>query len=288
MRIIILILIIMFFTCTQASAQSTNSRELKLLSWNTYMLPAIPMFTHQKKRANGMVEVLNEGHYDIICFQEAYHKGFRKIILNGLKEQYPYQIIAKDKKLSLRPASGLWIISKQPIDKIKQIEFTDKYGLEGRTKKGAILFKMDGLNNFYFIVTHMQSADGVKRTAVRKSQSKQIYTELVEPYIHQNATFLFAGDWNMEEGSDFDNSSLRTLFNITHPKTMPTESTWPSAAFSKNSKKYLLDLIMLSYPNNKVTDFKTSIPNLQYEWKKGKHDLSDHLPIDVQFLLKGM
>ena len=281
----ILILMLTFFILVRGSAQSESSRTFKMLSWNTYMLPTFPIFSHQKKRAKGIVAVLKGAQYDIICFQEAYHKGFQRIILKGLKAQYPYQIKARRKNL-FRPSSGLWILSKRPISEIKSITFEEMSGMESLVKKGAILFKMEGLNNFHFIVTHMQSADGLEQTAVRKAQSLQILNELVQPYSDLNTTFLFAGDWNMEAGSAFDNWSLRKLLKVQHPPTMPTHRTWPSPTFSKNSKSYLLDLIMINSPNNKVVDFETVIPNLKYEWKKGKDDLSDHLPIDATFLLK--
>lgn len=283
---IISIFILTFFIFTNVIAQSPDLRELKMLSWNIYMHPTFPMFTNQKKRTNGVINVLKKEKYDIICFQEAYHKGFHKIIFEELKEQYPYQIVTKNNNASFKASSGLWILSKQPIHKIKEIEFVTTSGLEVLVRKGAILFKMDGLNDFHFIVTHMQSADGVEETATRKNQSMQIYKELVEPYLQQNKTFLFAGDWNMESGSTFDNLSLRELFNINYPELLPIENTWPSPTFSKSQKSCLYDLIMLSDSNDKVSGFKTGIPNLQYQWKKGKNDLSDHLPIEATFLLK--
>ncbi len=275
--------IIILFTSNNAASQDLDTSEIKLLSWNAYMLPAFPIFTHQKKRAKGMVEVLKNGKYDVICFQEAYHKGFRKIILKGLKEQYPFQIGEGDKEKSAESTKGLWILSKRPINKIKEIKFKDKIGLEKYVSKGAILFEMDGIKNLHFINTHFQSADGIGETAVRKGQSLQIQEELVEPFIDQKKTVLFAGDWNMEAGSAFDNFSLTDLLKITHPKTMPTTITWPSETFRKTDGSHVLDLGMLYCPNDQVSDFETGVPNLKYEWKKDRNDLSDHMPIEVIF-----
>lgn len=282
---VLTIIIFFFFITINAFSQTLETNELKILSWNVYMLPGFPLMTGQVKRAHGIVEVLQQSDYDIICFQEAFHKRFRRIVLKGLKEQYPYQVIW-DKKFSLRAPCGLWIFSKKPIHKVKEIVFNATASMEGTAKKGAILFTMDGLEDFHFIVTHMQSADGVKQTAVRKSQSLQILTELVEPFKDLNKALLFAGDWNMEAGANFDNLSLRKMFNITYPKSMPTENTWPSPSFAKNEKSYLLDLIMLYDSKQNIFDFNTSIPNLEYEWKTGKIDLSDHMPIDATFSVK--
>ena len=285
MRIIFGLTFIFVFSIVTNIPAQTDTSPFKLLSWNTYMV-SFPMVTNQKKRAKGMVEVLKVGEYDLICFQEVHHKGVRKIIWEELKEQYPYQIISGEGKFSFKPSSGLWVLSKKPIHKIKEIEFEAKNGMEKFLRKAAVLFEMDGLKDFHFIVTHMQSAIGEKETTVRKGQSMQIYTELVEPFLKLNKTLLFAGDWNMEPHSAFDNSSLRKLFHIAYPESLPTEITWPSTSFRKNVTSYLLDLIMLSYPNDRVANFKTGIPNLTYPWKKGKKDLSDHLPIEATFELK--
>lgn len=283
MRIIVLTLI-SFFSYAIIFGQTSQADEFKILSWNTYMLPAIPMFIGQKKRAKGIVEILKNGNYDVICFQEAYHKGFRRIVAKGLEKQYPFQL-KWNKKLSFRMPNGLWILSKKPLHKMKEIVFKATASMEGHSKKGAILFVLEGLEEIHFIVTHMQSADGVNQTAVRESQSLQILNELVKPYDNQNKTILFAGDWNMEAGAPFDNWSLRDLYNINYPQKMPTENTWPSPAFKKNEKQYLLDLIMLYAPKKNISYFNTSVPNLEYQWKRDKVDLSDHMPVDASFII---
>ena len=59
--------------------------------------------------------------YDIVCFQELCHKRAEKIISEGLREKFPFQLASSDKTGFIHANSGLWIFSKYPIIKINEL-----------------------------------------------------------------------------------------------------------------------------------------------------------------------
>lgn len=246
------------------------------------MLPAFPIINGQNKRANGVVDVLQQSDYDIVCFQEAFNKKAKRIIETGLKEKFPYQVNTFKKGFTMKATSGLWIISKHPIDKIAEIVYEAKKGLDGQSKKGAILLEMKTPKRIQIVNTHLQSGSDGGRHEVRKSQCEQIRNELIQKHINPEIPLVLLGDWNVYEGSSFSKKSILELYDITDSSNEMIDYTWPSESFSGEDKPKLnLDFIFLKDTQNDFTDLKSKIPNLKYQWKRGKYDLSDHLPVEA-------
>ena len=89
MRKVILYLIfsmIVFAQQTKAEAPiqtyKTDNNQLKVLSWNIYMLPYISLFNHNGDRAKAIVAKLHDSDYQIIVFQEAFSSKCRHILAN--------------------------------------------------------------------------------------------------------------------------------------------------------------------------------------------------------------
>src|SRR5687768_14558396 len=90
--LLILVLLLSFQDLTSAGPQylSSGSRKeeeitkgeknLKILSWNIYMLPKIVVQKHKRNRAYAIVEELKKSDFDIIIFQEAFFPASREII----------------------------------------------------------------------------------------------------------------------------------------------------------------------------------------------------------------
>lgn len=277
----IILIFLTFFTNTDHSSQLTEVNDLKILCWNIYMLPAFPMIKGQNKRAHGIVEVLKQNDYDIICFQEAFHKKSKKIIEKGLKTQYPYQVNTIKRGFSLKATSGLWILSKYPIERIAEIEFKEKKGFDGQARKGAVLFQLNSPKKMQLINTHLQSGVGAERNQIRKDQCTQILTELVEKHVNEDLPLFFIGDWNMKANSNFTNESIKQLYNITNSSDEMISKTWPASSYGPGNGPRNYDLIMLRDNQSTITKFECRIPNLKYKWKKGMDDLADHLPVEA-------
>ena len=250
------------------------------------MLPAFPLMKAQVKRAHGIVEVLKQSDYDVICFQEAFHKKAKRIIEEGLSETFPYQVNTFKKGFTIKATSGLWIVSKYPIEKIAEIEFKAKKGFDGQSKKGAILFEMSAPMKLQLINTHMQSGEGGGRDDIRLSQSTQILNELIKPHCNNKIPLVLAGDWNTKANSSFDNDALKLLLKTTKSSDEFMEVTWPSDSYGDGATHRIYDLIMLKDKQNKISNFECQIPNLKYNWKKGKDDLSDHLPVELYIVIR--
>ena len=108
-----------------------NSTLLKILSWNIGMLPVLDLFKEKDDRAEAIANALSLCDYDIIVFQEAFTAHARAVINHTLHDQYPYAYgPANGSKFSLKFNSGIWILSKVPLQKKKEIEFTTSAGID--------------------------------------------------------------------------------------------------------------------------------------------------------------
>src|SRR4051812_262843 len=132
--------------------------ELKILSWNIYMLPHVIMHSGQQQRAIEIVESLKNEEVDVIVFEEAFDKRSRDIIRLGLKEQFPYESGEPARDVFYKGNCGVWVISKTPFTVVKQIFFNSARGADRFASKGALLLQTRK-NNFCFqvVATHLQS-----------------------------------------------------------------------------------------------------------------------------------
>lgn len=171
--------------------------NLKILSWNIYMLPYLSLFNGNKKRAKLIAEKLENSDYQIIVFQEAFSSVCRGIISKGLKENYPYQYGPANKKHPIfKTNSGLWIVSKIPLEELDEIRFSISEGFDAVARKGAVIFK--GKYNdadFQLITTHLQ-ADGIPH--IRERQITEIKEKLLNKYYAPFIPQIICGDFNIE------------------------------------------------------------------------------------------
>src|SRR4051794_8059891 len=83
---IFMIALLAILISVPAPAQDT----LKILTWNIQMLPNVTKGNSRATRAKAIVNQLNARDYNVVVFQELFHKRARRIVINGLKEKYPY------------------------------------------------------------------------------------------------------------------------------------------------------------------------------------------------------
>src|SRR3954447_15278815 len=84
---IFMIALLAILISVPAPAQDT----LKILTWNIQMLPNVTKGNSRATRAKAIVNQLNARDYDVVVFQELFHKRARRIVINGLKQKYPYR-----------------------------------------------------------------------------------------------------------------------------------------------------------------------------------------------------
>ncbi len=183
---------------TPAIAQpaAETEKELKILSWNIYMLPRFALHTGKRKRAREIVKMLPKENYDIIVFQEAFHGDARRILKRGLKKLYPYRIGPANRRVFwIKTNSGVWMLSKTPLTKLKQIKYKDCDGFtDCFAHKGALLVEGEfGGQKFQLLGTHIQAGGPYP---VRQSQYEEI-RNLIDTYKQEGVPQLLAGDFNM-------------------------------------------------------------------------------------------
>lgn len=86
------------------------AEEIKVLTWNVFMIPQPLNFTRQKDRSTIIAEQLSNTDYDVIFFQEAFSKGARKRFKKCLAEIFPHQLEPKGgRKVYHVLGSGLFV-----------------------------------------------------------------------------------------------------------------------------------------------------------------------------------
>jgi endonuclease/exonuclease/phosphatase family metal-dependent hydrolase len=182
---------------TPAIAQTAETgKELKILSWNIYMLPRFALHTGKRKRAREIAKMLPAENYDIMVFQEAFHGDARRIIKRKLKKLYPYRVGPANRRVFwIKTNSGVWMLSKVPLKKLKQIKYKDCDGFtDCFAHKGALLVEGEWEGQkFQLLGTHIQAGGPYP---VRQSQYEQI-RGLIDTYKQEGVPQLLAGDFNM-------------------------------------------------------------------------------------------
>lgn len=174
-----------------------DSKNLKVLSWNIYMLPKIVVQRGKRERAHAIVDTLRKSDFDIIVFQEAFFPASREIIGEGLRTIYPFQFgPANNNGSTLKTSSGVWILSKINLKLLNVTQFKNCVGYDCFARKGAML--LEGVWNnkpFQILGTHLQ-ADGFD--VVRQKQMDQIYTDLLAENKREGVPQIICGDMNTE------------------------------------------------------------------------------------------
>lgn len=262
-----------------------KSTQLKILSWNIFMLPYLSRFNATAERAVQIAEELRHSSYHILVFQEAFSNHGRKILSSKLKKEYPYQYGPANKcMIPFKTNSGLWILSKIPLTKLDEIKFNISEGFDGVAQKGAVLFS--GTHNgsaFQIVATHLQ-ADG--KPGIRESQCNQINKQLLQKHHHENVPQIICGDFNIEmtdhEHYDLMLSTLEAQNGHINGDIQYTyDEINNSLVRNQGQKKKLIDYILVRNEylihkvERKVQTFYSKIG------KKFSH-LSDHYALEAE------
>ena len=259
-------------------------RDLRVMSWNIYMLPPIAPVRGRMERAAAIADTLRHADADIIVFQEAFHKKAVDVIRQGLISTYPYMYGPfNPSHTPFRTCSGVWIISRIPLELKGTIEYTVAKESDKFAKKGAAL--LEGTWNgkkFQILGTHLQAQNQAK---IRLIQTQHIYDSLLTKYKVEGVPQIICGDMNTEvEIEQGYKSMLSTLhaedIETTGDQKMTYDGTNNELALSiwKNAKT-TLDYILLRKNGAEISVTKKYVSMFKKPWRKGKHDLSDHYAI---------
>lgn len=181
------------------------AQDLKILTWNVFMIPKPINFSKQKERTRLITETLKKTDYDIIFFQEAFVKGFRKHLGEELKQTYPHQEhLRKSTRLLHFLNSGLFVVSKVPFEVLDWHYFTTCTHSDCLSSKGVLLLEFrHGEKRFQTALTHMQAWDDRRAMEVRSHQLDEVKS-LFETYQKAGVPQLLIGDLNVDGLSDVE------------------------------------------------------------------------------------
>lgn len=179
-------------------AQETVGREgLDVLSWNIYMRPAALFWNGQMKRARHIGALLRNADHDVVLFQEAFGRRSRKVLRRALEGQYPHEVLpVRDGRLF---NSGLWVVSRIPLEEVVWVRFDTCAGWDCRAAKGAVLLTVQKEGRSYQVVnTHLQAGGAAAYRPIRERQFATISTLLRESG-QEDVLQLVAGDLNTDQ-----------------------------------------------------------------------------------------
>ena len=264
--------------------EKTQNSKLKILTWNIYMLPHCSWIKGNCKRAAQIAEKLKSADYDIVVFEEAFDFRARRILRRQLSQNYPYMYgPANFSLISLKTSSGLWVLSKIPLQKIKEIEYRNRYGIDAMARKGAVMFQ--GLWNgqeFQLVGTHLQ-ADSPDE--VRREQCDEISKTLLQKYNRADVPQFICGDFNIEMDDSLNYKYMLKTLNVENGVMDGDIQTSfdeidNTLAQRTNGKKRLIDYVLVR--NSKlIQQIHRKVSIFHGQTQTLVTDLSDHYAIEA-------
>ncbi len=278
----------------QSNQQSSDNDKLSILTWNLYMRPRMVFLNGQVKRAHAIVEQLKDQNIDVIVFQEAFDHKARNIIWKGLKEKFPYQTGAPKRKRFYRLSTGVFIISKLPLNVKDDIFFSISGSIECFASKGAILVDLIKNNHKVQIIgTHLQSADGRKVSGqqIRQIQYEEIKNKLMIPHTETGVPQFLVGDLNTRKDDKKNYEQLLSIMEVEDGEIVG-ENQFSHVGgkndlvSSSKDKEQLIDYVLCKKNGSKLNFTKRCVKIFQQKWSKHNKDLSDHYSVLVEIILK--
>lgn len=271
-----------------------SAHEFKLLSWNVFMIPKPINFTKQVERTDLISKKLQETEHDIILFQEAFRKGFKKMVANDLKEKYPYQATL-NRRMTFKTVlnSGLYIASKYPLEVLGHRYFTRSIHADKFSSKGVLLVEVTLPNEkkVQIATTHVQAWDDEEAVAVRAYQFKEI-RQFLNAHKKPGIPQILAGDLNVDSLLEQEYSSSLSILRMEEGSIegeLYYTSGFKTVCYhqpGKNEPPKLLDHILVDPNESDIEISSRQIVEFKDFMKKGiECPLSDHHAIEATIRL---
>jgi len=261
-----------------------ESSELRILSWNIYLLPYISLFNNNDQRAKAIAEQLNGSDYHIIVFQEAFSSKCRNIMSRILLASFPFQYgPANDSRFSLRTNSGLWIVSKIPLTQLDQLQFSVSKGFDVVARKGAVLLEGSFKGSkFQLLATHLQAKDS---QTLREKQCAEIKEHLLNPFFRKDTPQFLCGDFNIDMQDTTDYHQMLQILDATNGQIsgnmlVTYDEVNNNLAYKPNGKRRILDYALVRN-EGLVEKMERRVQTFLSGIGEGESHLSDHYAMDL-------
>ena len=274
-----------------------DSDTLNILTYNLYMRPP-PFLNGQLIRAQLLPERLHG--YDVIVFQEAFDYLPRRILLQRLAMEYPYQtnVVGSNRQSVVQSNGGVVIVSRWPIEGTPSYYvYKACHGIDCRAAKGVIYARIikEGKRHYHIFGTHMQADDNGSARRERSKQFKELKDFIHSKSISQFEPVLIAGDLNVNSVKDQAEYQLMLdKLDAGHPVRVPTVG-FPFSHDGKTnsladgdrsnldyvlySKKHLRPIDSPSDSYNEVRIIRSNEEWKELGFEHAYWDLSDHYPV---------
>lgn len=277
-------LLVLTILITITSFAKEQDEELKILSWNIYLLPGIANISKQidksnkRGRAKEIAAFVSQSDYDVVVFQEAFFGPARRIISQQVEEAYPYQYgPINPSRMSLKTSSGIFVVSKTPLEIVETIQYETCNGADCFAKKGAALF--EGKHNgktFQILGTHINAGGPAW---IKEEQFKMMKT-LLNDFQKLGVPQIICGDMNT---SINDEINFKFMLETLGVEDIATNSEQKATTATDGA---IIDFIFLRANKSSLHPV-----NKEILWIKGEMqlipllngNLSDHLAVSASF-----
>lgn len=274
-------LVILFLVVT--TVFPARAADLKVLSWNTFMLPWPIKNSNQKIRTDVIAYSLQNEDYDFIFMQEAFIDSFRDKVGKTLKKEYPHQYYLKNNGF-IYPffGSGVFILGKHPFKVVDKVYYKKCGASDCWASKGAAMIEstLPSGKTIQVAVTHLQAKENLGE--VRLSQLEQV-KGMLKKNKKRGIPQLFIGDLNIDAKEKEFHEGLDLMgMNFTQ-LTGSIDHTNVIDCYKKpDHEKEWIDHMWVDRGTH-VKDSTISAKVVDYEHKGKICMASDHYPIEGSF-----
>lgn len=267
---------------------SVQAQEVKLLSWNVFMLPAPIKRSLQSTRTVQIAKSLKHSDYDVVVLQEAFMKSFRHEIKKELHTNYPYRHYLKNNpKFPRIFGSGVYLLSKHPFKVLKQVYFKNCATADCGASKGSFVaeFTLGTGKQFQIAGTHLQAER--KYANVRMKQLKQI-NDMFQSVQKADVPQMLIGDLNIQDKDPEFQAGLDLLKmdfvrlegSIDHTGGIKNECY---ATGGDGVNTYWIDHIWANQLDTR--HFSMQVKPMPFIYKGKSCELSDHHAVEAKITL---
>lgn len=241
-----------FFLIFIALMSLAHAEDVKVFTWNIFMLPKPIKFSHQSERTDQIIDLVNSSEDDVIVFQEAFSGDFRAKLRSKTKKKYPHQYYLNRKCFSFDVyGSGVYYLSRYPMNVLSHTYYKDCTKADCFASKGTAVveFTLPSGKKFQIAGTHLQAGQKDLSHEIRMKQLGEVKALLAKSSKKGIPQFLI-GDLNIDAISSPDYSKALALLNM---ESSPLEGElqysngFPTVCYSKpgDDKREWLDHIFL-------------------------------------------
>jgi endonuclease/exonuclease/phosphatase family metal-dependent hydrolase len=257
------------------------SAEVKVLSWNVYMLPKPIKNSKQKERSLLIAQELKKLDHDVIVLQEAFSQHFRSVVGSALSQSHPYQLrLSKSGAFKQVMCSGIFILSRWPMKFLDSNYFNTCAGADCFSSKGVLLAELErDQKKIQLAVTHMQASDEFTHQQIRQAQTITV-SNLLYPYIQNGVPQVLAGDLNIDSMVGQEFAYVLKALNMTAQGQDLMESTKAqnTNCFTKRDSTRLVrkDHVLSNAQSSESFSISTTVQRFRGQMNGKNCDLSDH------------